>query len=395
MFGQCRARQCTATLKRLQPLCASLNLLMTDWNTILPNSPRYSSASLTAFANRVLAGFGCNEHEAHIVSTHLVDANLSGHDSHGIGMLPLYGEQVSDGNLVPNQTPTLYPSVGAISVVDANRGFGHHMALLALDHAMKTVPEHKVAILGLRNSGHVSRVGTYSEYCAAQGYVSIHMVNVVGHPPIVAPFGACESGFSTNPISMAMPVNGQAKPLLDIATSTVAFGKVRVASNQNTQVPANWLIDSAGLPTQDPHPMAQHREGSLCAFGAHKGSGLGMFVELLAGALASTDTVASMEHLPHGVINNMFSVIIDPAAFDDAEAVARRTLEFYQFIKDKPPAVGTDEVLMPGEPENISREQRQRAGIPVDDETIRQIVETARTFSLSTDTTHALLEVVE
>lgn len=143
-------------------------------------------------------------------------------------MLPLYGEQVRDGNLVPNQTPKLHDATGAIPVVDAKRGFGHHMALLALDHAMQTVPEHKGAILGLRNSGHVSRVGTYSEYCAAKGYVSLHMVNVVGHAPIVAPFGARESGFSTNPVSMAMPEQGKATPLLDIATSTDAFGRLEL-----------------------------------------------------------------------------------------------------------------------------------------------------------------------
>jgi len=117
-------------------------------------------------------------------------------------MLPLYGEQVLDGNLIPNQTPQLLPPVGAVHSVDAKLGFGHRMAIIALDHAMQRVPEHHVAILAMKNSGHISRVGTYSEYCAARGYVSIHCANVVGHSPIVAPFGAAESGFSTNPISM-------------------------------------------------------------------------------------------------------------------------------------------------------------------------------------------------
>ncbi len=351
----------------------------------------YSSQSVKDFAKTVLKGFGCAESEAETVASHLVDANLTGHDSHGIGMLPLYGEQILDGNLVPNQTPLLHEPVGAISVVDARRGFGHRMALEALDHAMKCVPEHKVAILALRDSGHVSRVGTYSEYCAARGYVSLHMVNVVGHAPIVAPFGARESGFSTNPISMAMPVEGQARPLLDIATSTVAFGKVRVASNKGEKVPPGCLVDEQGLETLDPDPMAQSRIGALSAFGAHKGSGLGIFVELLAGALASTDTVATMEHLPHGVINNMFSIIIDPTAFDSREAVERRTMDFYDFIKTRQPAVGTESVLLPGETEQGNRQERSEHGIPVDDETVRQIVEIASRFSLSSEETAPLL----
>ncbi|ASJ72631.1 malate/lactate/ureidoglycolate dehydrogenase [Granulosicoccus antarcticus] len=357
----------------------------------MPVASNYTSQSVKQFATAVLKGFGCNENEADIVASHLTDANLTGHDSHGIGMLPLYGEQILDGNLVPNQEPLLHAPMGAISVVDAKRGFGHRMALLALDHAMKCVPEHKVAILALRDSGHVSRVGTYSEYCAARGYVSIHMVNVVGHAPIVAPFGARESGFSTNPISMAMPLKGQAKPLLDIATSTVAFGKVRVASNKGEKVPPGCLIDEQGLETLDPDPMAQSRQGSLSAFGAHKGSGLGIFVELLAGALSSTDTVATMEHLPHGVINNMFSIIIDPSAFDSRKAIEQRTEEFYNFIKSRQPAVGTPAVLLPGETEHQNRQQRTDHGIPVDDETVRQIVDIADRFKLDPTAINALL----
>lgn len=359
----------------------------------MSTTTHYTSSSIYAFAYAVLRGFGCHEHEADIVAEHLTQANLTGHDSHGIGMLPLYGDQVKDGNLVPNQTPLLHDAMGAISIVDARRGFGHHMTLLALDHAMQTIPEHRCAILGMRNSGHVSRLGTYSEYCAARGYVSIHMVNVVGHTPLVAPFGARESGFSTNPISMAMPVEGQARPLLDIATSTVAFGKVRVAANKGESMPPGCLVDAEGVETCDPNPMALRREGSLSAFGAHKGSGLGIFVELLCGALASDDTVASMEHLPHGVINNLFSVIIDPTAFDTQEAVARRTMEFYQFIKDKPAAKGCSEVLLPGEPEINSRKERSNNGIPVDGETIEQILDIGAAFSLQRQALRELLVV--
>jgi len=110
---------------------------------------RYTPESLMRLANSVLAVLGCNEEESQIVADHLVQANLTGHDSHGIGMLPTYALQVFDGNMVPNQTPTLAPPVGAISVVDAHLGFGHRMALLGLDHAMQSIDEHRVAILAL------------------------------------------------------------------------------------------------------------------------------------------------------------------------------------------------------------------------------------------------------
>ena len=340
----------------------------------------YKADSVTAFAHAVLRTFGCDESESAIVAGHLVDANLSGHDSHGIGMLPLYGEQVLDGNLIPNQSPDLHPPIGAVCTVDARLGFGHRMAPLALNHAMQCIPEHKVAILALRNSGHVSRVGAYSELCASKGYVSMHFVNVVGHKPLVSPFGAAESGFSTNPVSMAMPVDGLAKPLLDMATSTVAFGKVRVASNTGQLMPPGCLLDEEGLETLDPDPMAIHRQGSLAAFGAHKGSGLGIFVELLAGALASDHTVATIPPIPRGVINNMLSIIIDPAAFDEADNVAQRTQSFYDFIKSRAPAKGVDNVLMPGEPEIKSRALRKERGIPIDSATISQIKHIVREF---------------
>ena len=353
---------------------------------------KFTADSLEKLSFSILKGFGCNDNEAGIVADHLVKANLSGHDSHGIGVLPMYGKQIASGSLFPNQTPELFDPVGAITTVDARRGFGHHMALLSLDHAMKTIPEHKVAILGMRNSGHVSRVGTYSEYCASKGYVSIHMVNVVGHAPIVAPFGSRESAISTNPISMAMAVDNKPSPMLDMATSTVAFGKARVAHNKGVEMPEGCLIDDEGVPTVNPSPMVENREGSLTAFGEHKGSGLGLFVELFAGALVSRDTAASAEQMQDGAINALFSVIIDPAAFDEVDAYEARTKEFCQFVKGMNTAKGTDEILLPGEPEIRSRKERSVSGIEVDDQTVRELFDTGSAFDLEESQLQSLLQ---
>ncbi len=356
----------------------------------------YTPHSLLVLSRAVLNSFGCDDDEASIVADHLVEANLAGHDSHGIGVLPMYGENVRAGHLTPNQVPDFIDPVGAVSIVDAKQGFGHRMALLALDHAMKSVPDHKVAVLAMRNSGHVSRLGTYSEYCAARGYVSFHMVNVTGHPPLVAPFGAREVGFSTNPLSIGMPGcgerTGSVHPMLDMATATIAFGKVRVANNKGERVPPGCLIDDEGVETLDPRPMAEERLGALQAFGGHKGSGLGIFIELLTGALAGNGTVASAEDKPHMVINTMFSIIIDPSAFDDPDAIAERVQDFYGFIRERRPARGVEQVLMPGDPENLSRERRRREGVPVDDETIRQIVETGSSFGSNEDELRSTLK---
>ncbi len=343
---------------------------------------KYTAGSLETVARTILAGFGCDDNEASIVADHLIRANLTGHDSHGIGMLPMYGYQVEDGNLIPNQTPEFLPAAGAIRVVDARRGFGHRMALLALDHTMEAAREHNVAVLGLRNSGHVSRAGNYSEYCAEQGFMSIHFVNVWGHAPLVAPHGSKDPGFSTNPISIGIPVAGAATPMLDMATSTVALGKVRVAHNKGEKVPHGWILDHDGNATDDPSPMWALREGALTAFGAHKGSGLGIFVELLAGALAGKETVATGNHIPRGVFNNMFSIIINPQGFDEQKAIEARVMEFYKSIKDGRPMSDEDEILMPGEPERRKTADRLENGIDIDDETISQLLSTADNFKL-------------
>ncbi|MBX2887008.1 MAG: malate/lactate/ureidoglycolate dehydrogenase [Granulosicoccus sp.] len=350
-----------------------------------------STTTLLKLTQSVLLAFGCEDHEAQIVSEHLVGANLAGHDSHGIGMLPAYGAQVQDGNLIPNQTPEVVRRDGAITVVDAKRGFGHRMTLLALDEAMESLAEHRVAILAMKNTGHLSRTGQYAEYCAERGLVSLHFVNVIGHTPLVAPFGGRQSAFSTNPISMAMPVNNEAFPMLDMATSSAAFGKVRVASNKGEQIPEGWLLDADGHPTTDPKPMAEEHQGTLTAFGKHKGSGLAIFAELLAGALVSEETVATADWIPNGAINNLLSIIIDPEGIGNRETIERSTRDFCDSIKNTPTTPDTANVLLPGEPEKISRKKRQEEGIDVDDETLNQIVDIGCQFGLNeTDLRHLI-----
>lgn len=356
-----------------------------------PDSPtdaellNISDTKLVALSQLVLTAIGCSTDEAAIVADHLVGANLAGHDSHGVGMLPAYGAQVRDGNLIPNQTVSLMSQHGGVTLIDGRRGFGHRMALQALDLVLDSVSEHGVVLLGLRNSGHISRTGHYAEYCASQGFVSLHFANVIGHSPLVAPYGGRTPVFSTNPISMAMPVGGRARPMLDMATSAIAFGKVRVANNAGTSVPDGCLVDANGHPTTNPTPMATRLEGALTAFGAHKGSGLGIFAELLAGALVSGDTVASVPALAHGAINSLFSIIIDPAALGDPTKIEHETNTFCDAVKQAKPAIGTTDVLLPGEPEMISRQTRGATGIPIDPVTLNEILDTARSFGVTED----------
>ena len=183
--------------------------------------------------------------------------------------------------------------------------------------------------------------------------------------------------------------------MLDLATSTVAFGKVRVAHNKGEKVPHGWVIDDAGAPTDDPSPMALNRSGALTTFGQHKGSGLAIFVELLAGAIAGTETVARGTQLPNGVFNNMFSILIDPTAFDSQTEIEARVLEFYESIKSSKPASGVNKVLLPGEPEIICQKQREVEGIYVDPETIDQLMQTCQNFTLNVAEAQSILQTAD
>lgn len=321
--------------------------------------------------------------EAQIVAEHLVEANLSGHDSHGVGMLPAYVAYLRAGLYVAGQTPVVVRDAGAVLVVDARRGLGQHMARRALDLGIARARELGACVVALQESGHIGRIGAYAEHCAREGLASSHFVNVVDHQPVVAPFGGRDARFITNPFCAALPAaDGSPAPLLDMATSTIALGKARVARNQGVPVPEGSLLDERGLPTTDPTALIDEKKGALTAFGLHKGSGLAIICEVFAGALAGRRTSQPEHPRRGGLINNMLSVLMDPAAFGDPQAIAREAAAFGAWVKGSPPAPGVTEVLLPGEPEARARAERLQAGIPVDPLTIAQIQAAGRAVGL-------------
>jgi uncharacterized oxidoreductase len=173
------------------------------------------------------------------------------------------------------------------------------------------------------------------------------------------------------------------EPLLDMATSTIALGKARVAHNRGLPVPDGALIDAEGRATTDPEALIERHEGALTAFGAHKGSGLAVMCEIFAGALTGGRT-SQPAHERHGsILNNMVSILMDPAAFGDAEAIRREAHAFGAYVKASPPAPGVEAVLLPGEPEATSRAERSAHGVPVEERTIAQIRDAAVSVGLT------------
>jgi uncharacterized oxidoreductase len=228
--------------------------------------------------------------------------------------MPHYVRHLKEGLVVPNTSVKVVKDDGACLMFDGRRGFGRRVAGEAMAVAMARVRETGVAVVTLANSHHVGRVGAYGELATAAGLVSLHFVNVVDHVGLVAPFRGSDARFSTNPVCIGMPGTATQPPLLlDMATSGVAMGKVAVAKRAGKKLPDGNLIDAHGGPTNDPEVMYQEPRGSLLPFGAHKGYALAVLTELLAGAMSGGGTIQPENPRRGGVVNNMFSVLVDPA----------------------------------------------------------------------------------
>ena len=327
--------------------------------------------ALRAVARAILAATGSDAEEAQEVADHLVEANLKGHDSHGVGMIPAYVTNFKDGKLHPNRHAKLLREDGAIAVFSGENGYGQKIAREVADWAIERARQSGVAVVALNNVQHIARVGAYGEHVAAAQMIGIFFVNSFSGPPFVAPFGGSDGRYSTNPICIAIPgVDPSAPFVLDFATSMVAMGKVRVAYNMGKQMAPGLLIDQEGKPTTDPGVLWPDRsQGAILPFGLHKGFGLAVVAELLGGALSGNQTYQPDNDWDVGIRNGMFAIVLDPGRFGDVEAFRSEAQAFLDFVKASPPADPSAPVLLAGEPERRMRAKRFAEGIPIDAKT--------------------------
>ena len=343
------------------------------------------AAKLVELVTAIMHAGGCSATEAATVARRLVDSNLVGHDSHGVIRVGKYLEWVRAGWLVPNQMPSVAFENDAIAIVDGNRGFGQVVGEFAGALGTRKAAKSGIAMVGLRNCGHLGRVGDWAELAAAQGQVSLHFLNTSGAQR-VAPFGGTDRRLSTNPITIGVPVAGGDPVILDVTTSSVAEGKLFVAINKGEQVPPGWIIDRHGKATTDPKDF--YDGGALLTVGAHKGSGLSIVVDLLAGALS---TGKSSDPDDTVLRNNMLSIYIAPAVYDRDGGIGREIARFVAWVKASPPAVPGQPVLMPGEVERATRSQRSAEGIVLDDKTWADIHGAAQSVGLAAGRIAAIL----
>jgi len=343
--------------------------------------PTFKPQSVYAVSHLIATRMGSTEAEAATVADHLVRANLAGHDSHGIGMIPAYVRLLHDGLLVPNQTPVVVLDSGALLVIDAKRGVGQSMAAEAVCRAIARARQIGACVLALRNASHVGRIGTYGEQAANAGCVFTAFVNVADHRDIAAPHACAEPRLGTNPFCTAIPGEDGPSIMLDMATTSIAAGKARVACNTGVPVPEGSLIDTSGKPTNDPTGFIRDHTGALLTFGRHKGSGLAVLCEVMATAVAGGQAAGQPTH--GGILNSMLATVIDLSKLGDPAAIRAQVEATKEHVRSSRVAPGFDEVLLPGEPERRSRQVRSRDGIPVDDTTWREICAAATSLGIT------------
>jgi len=339
---------------------------------------------LRATAARIFAAGGSSAEEARIVADHLVEANLRGHDSHGVGMIPRYVGNLRAGTLLPNKTGRVVSEEGAILVYDGERGYGQVVARRATERAIALAARTGVAVLALRNAHHIGRVGSYGELCAEAGLVSVHFVNVHGHKPLVAPHRGRDGRLSTNPVCVAVPAAEPGRPIiLDMATSGVAMGKVRVARNRGEELAPGLVMDADGRPTRDPAVMFSEPHGALLPFAEHKGYALAFICELLAGAVGGGGTLKPANQSQGTITNSMLAFVLDPRRLAAAGAIEDEIRAITGYVTASPPRKAEEPVLVPGDPERVSRAKRLREGVPLDAETWREIAAAAESLGLA------------
>lgn len=332
---------------------------------------------------------GCAPEEARIVADHLVEASARGHDSHGVVRISRYVQWLRSGKIKANRAAKVIADIGALVQLDGQSGMGQRLAGEAISIGIERARSHGTAIIAMRHAGHIGRLGAYAEQAARAGFVSLHFVNV-GGSRIVAPFGSAEAACSTAPIAIGVPNPSGDDFILDFATSMVAEGKALVAARGGPPLPPEALVGSDGQRTSDPQvlygdtlnapvPDPRAGTGALRTMGDHKGSGLALACELLAGALTGNGTNKQGD----GIFGNGYvAIVIDPARLDDTGGFAAEVRDYIDFVRGLRPEAGLERVQIPGDPERARQHHTRLNGLTVPPGVMRAILDLAEEMGL-------------
>ena len=337
--------------------------------------PTLQADFLQGYVKALLIDAGCQPTQAAAVADNLVQANLKGHDSHGVGMIPRYVAAIREGSLNLQGAARQLAHEGPFIRFDGERGFGQITGAAVMERAIAQVKAGGIAVTSLANSHHLGRIGAFAEQAAAAGFISIHFVNVY-FKPVVVPWGGLFPRLGTNPFCVGIPTAHGEPIILDFATSIIASGKARVAYNKGEPLTPGLAVDHQGQPTTDPKYLVEEPLGGLLTFGEHKGSGLAFICSLLGAALTGGLTECGADTLhDQAIINSMLSIVIDPRRLGGAHTFEQEIQALIPWVKSAAP---DGKLYLPGEVESASQRQRQQDGIELDNQTWNDIVQTGK-----------------
>ncbi|MDG2130083.1 MAG: malate/lactate/ureidoglycolate dehydrogenase [Fuerstiella sp.] len=341
---------------------------------------RFPHGPLRRLVSGIFAANGSEQSEAELIGDHLVEANLAGHDSHGVIRTPIYIQWLRNGDVVANRQLKIIHEMDSLALVDGQQGYGQSIGMQIVELGLKKCQRHGAAVVAVRNSGHLGRIGHWAELAADAGCVSLHFVNTSGKGMFVVPAGGVEPRLSVNPVTIGVPVEGRPHIILDIAAAAAAEGKLKVARNAGNLVPDNWILDANGQPTSDPNAFYGPPMGAILPIAGHKGYGLSFMVELLAGALTGNGcSQKGKTRLEQG----MLSIFVDPSQLPVQNFFGPDAARYIDFVKSCKPATAGNPVLVPGEVEVERRQERTDNGIELDNKTWQQIVASAQECGVS------------
>lgn len=343
--------------------------------------PRVAASQLDRIARGLLEAAGVSADEAEIVARHCVAANLAGHDSHGIIQIPGYMERIKAGHIVPGAPFEVVQESPTTTVVDGHWGFGYVINERAMQLTIDKAAKQNIAACTVFRQGHVGRLASYPLMAAKAGMIGMAWADSGRSPKAVAPFGGREARLGTNPWAIAVPSELEGPMFIDMATSAVAVGKVKLAEARGERIPRGWVVDKDGQLTTDPRG---YKGGALLPLGGagegYKGYGLAVIGEVLCGLL--TGLGFGVE--PSGRHNDgTFMIAIKVEAFRPLLQFRKDVADLAGYLKDTPPSEGSAGVLYPGEIEHRAEQQRRAEGVEIEDATWSRLAELAASYGLA------------
>lgn len=341
---------------------------------------KFRASDLKELATAIFEHLGTPASAARCVAESLVEANLAGHASHGVIRIKEYALAVKEGRIAPGAEPTVISESGRSLKVDGGGGFGQVVANWTIERLLSKADEYEMASGGIANCGHVGRLGPYVQRAAEEGFVALAFVNGGANQPRLAPFGGAQPVFGTNPLAAGIPGGKHGPIVMDFSTAAIAAGKIRVARDSGELLPAGCILDREGNPSRNPEDY--YGGGMLLPSAGHKGYGLAVLVEVMAGLLSGAGSPI-LSGWKTATTNGVFFWLLKVGAFRPLEEFRQDMTRLGEVIKETRPMDGVTEVLLPGEPEQRMRTAVSEKGIELPNATWQAIVDLVESFDLS------------